>query len=128
MLNGGASLEYFKMLADDPKNAIIFVGYNSASSLGRRVQNGLKEVPLPDEDGKLMPLKINMNVQTVEGFSGHSDRRQLISFVENMRPRPRTIFTMHGEEQKCEDIARTLGRIIHADARAPMNLDSIRLK
>ncbi|MFI5412825.1 MAG: MBL fold metallo-hydrolase RNA specificity domain-containing protein, partial [Candidatus Micrarchaeales archaeon] len=128
MMNGGASLEYFKRLADDPKNTIIFVGYNSSNSLGRRIQNGLKEVPLPDENGKLLPVKINMNIKTVEGFSGHSDRHQLISFVENLRPRPKNIFTMHGEESKCEDLARSLGRIMHCDARAPMNLDSIRLK
>jgi hypothetical protein len=128
MLNGGASLDYFRMLAEDPRNSMIFVGYNSVNSMGRRVQNGMREVPLPDEDGKLMPVKVNMNVKTVEGFSGHSDRRQLISFVENMRPRPRAIFTMHGEEQKCEDLARTLGRVMHVDARAPMNLDSVRLK
>jgi hypothetical protein len=129
MLNGGASLEYFKRLADDPKNTIIFVGYNSANSMGRRVQNGVKEVALPDSDGHLTPIKINMNVRTVEGFSGHSDRRQLLSFVQNLKPRPRNIYTMHGEEAKCEDLARTLGRMIHAEeARAPMNLDSIRLK
>jgi len=128
MMNGGASLEYFKRLADDPKNTILFVGYNSSNSLGRRIQNGLKEVGLPDENGKLQTVKVNINVKTVEGFSGHSDRHQLIQFVENLRPRPKTIFTMHGEEQKCEDLARTLGRIVHADARAPMNLDSIRLK
>ena len=42
MMNGGASLEYFKALAEDPKNTMIFVGYNSASSLGRRIQNGLE--------------------------------------------------------------------------------------
>ncbi|MGC9190944.1 MAG: beta-CASP ribonuclease aCPSF1, partial [Candidatus Micrarchaeia archaeon] len=31
MLNGGASLDYFRMLAEDPKNTMIFVGYNSAN-------------------------------------------------------------------------------------------------
>ncbi|MGC8647631.1 MAG: beta-CASP ribonuclease aCPSF1 [Candidatus Micrarchaeia archaeon] len=128
MLNGGASLEYLRMLAEDPKNALVFVGYNSSNSLGRRIQNGLREVPLPDEDGKLMTVKINMNVATVEGFSGHSDRRQLMGFVENLRPRPKSVFTMHGEEQKCEDLARSIGRMLHVEARAPMNLDSIRLK
>jgi len=35
---------------------------------------------------------------------------------------------MHGEEQKCEDLARSIGRMLHIEARAPMNLDSIRLK
>jgi predicted metal-dependent RNase len=48
--------------------------------------------------------------------------------VEKLNVRPKSIFTMHGEEQKCEDLARTLGRIVHAESRAPMNLDSIRLK
>ncbi len=128
MLNGGSSLEYFKKLADDPKNALIFVGYNSAGSLGRRLQNNLKEVPILDENNKIVPLKVNMHVYTVEGFSGHSDRRQLIDFVKDLRPKPSEIFTMHGEEQKCEDLANVLRRITNADARAPMNLDSIRLK
>ncbi len=128
MMNGGASVEYFKRLADDPKNTIIFVGYNSSNSLGRRIQNGVKEVPLPDENGKLQTIKVNMGIKTVEGFSGHSDRHQLIQFVENLRPKPHSIFTMHGEESKCEDLARSLSRILHVDARAPMNLDTIRLK
>jgi KH/beta-lactamase-domain protein len=128
MMNGGASLEYFKRLADDARNTIVFVGYNSSNSLGRRIQNGVKEIPLPDENGKLLPVKVNMGIKTVEGFSGHSDRHQLIQFVENLRPKPKSIFTMHGEESKCEDLARSLGRIMHCEARAPMNLDTIRLK
>ncbi len=128
MMNGGASVEYFKRMADDPKNTLVFVGYNSAGSMGRRIQNGVSEVALPDENGKLAPIKVNMNIKTVEGFSGHSDRHQLMSFVQKLSAKPKNIFTMHGEEQKCEDLARTLGRLVHADARAPMNLDSIRLK
>lgn len=128
MLNGGASLEYFKALADDPKNTVIFVGYNSANSLGRRLQNGTSEIALPDVDGKLESLKIRLNIKTVDGFSGHSDRHQLMSFVDNLRPRPSTIFTMHGEESKCDDLARALGKREHADSRSPMNLDTIRLK
>ena len=35
---------------------------------------------------------------------------------------------MHGEEQKCEDLARSMGMKFHLEARAPMNLDSIRFK
>ena len=56
MLNGGASLEYFKALAYDEKNMVIFVGYNSVNSLGRRVQNGISEMVLPAEDGKMAHL------------------------------------------------------------------------
>jgi hypothetical protein len=129
MLNGGTALEYFKAMAEDEKNAIVFVGYNSVNSLGRKVQNGFKEIALPGEDGKLVPVQIKMQVRTIEGFSGHSDRRQLMNFVQSLRPgQPKKIFTMHGEEQKCEDLARSLAMKFHVEGRAPMNLDSIRFK
>jgi len=128
MLNGGASLAYFKEMAEDPKNMLVFVGYNSANSLGRRIQNKVTEIALPGEDGKLEQIKLKMQVRTVEGFSGHSDRRQLIDFVKNIRPSPKKIFTMHGEESKCEDLSRVLGNMMHVESRSPMNLDSQRLK
>jgi hypothetical protein len=128
MLNGGVSLEYFKAMAEDPKNMVIFVGYNSSGSLGRRVQNKLSEVALPGEDGKLQQIKINAQIKTVEGFSGHSDRRQIVDFVRNLRPSPRKIFTMHGEESKCEDLARALGNMMHVESRSPMDLDTMRFK
>ncbi len=128
MLNGGASVEYFRRLAGDERNSLIFVGYNSANSLGRKIQNGVKEVPLPDEDGKFVTTEVKMGVNVVEGFSGHSDRRQLLDFAKHLTVKPKNIFTMHGEESKCVDLADTLGRTLHANARAPMNLDTIRLK
>ena len=128
MLNGGASLAYFKEMAEDPKNLLVFVGYNSANSLGRRIQNKVTEIALPGEDGKLEQMRVKMQVKTVEGFSGHSDRRQLIDFVKNIRPSPKKIFTMHGEESKCEDLSRVLGNMMHVESRSPMNLDSQRLK
>ena len=128
MLSGGPSVYYLNALAHDPKNAIIFVGYQSALSLGRRIQRGQKEVPTTGPDGKLASLKVNMSVHTVEGYSGHSDRKQLVNFVRNMRPSPERVFTMHGDESKCDDLARSLGRMMHIEARAPMDLDAIRLK
>jgi predicted metal-dependent RNase len=128
MLSGGPSVEYLKLMAGDPRNTLIFVGYQSALSLGRRIQNGGREIPMLGESGKLETLKINMRVETVEGFSGHSDRNQLINFIRNIRPRPERIFMLHGDEMKCEELARAVNRITHLETRAPMNLDAIRLK
>ena len=57
MLNGGTALEYFKGMAEDPKNSLIFVGYNSINSLGRKIQNGFKQIALQGEDGKMEPAE-----------------------------------------------------------------------
>ncbi len=127
MLTGGPSNEYLKLMAEDQRNSLFFVGYQAPTSVGRKIQSGEKEIPYTDDEGRLRSLKINMQHETIEGFSGHSDRRQLIAFVRDMNQRFRHIFTMHGEPQKCDDLARTLGHIFHTEARAPMNLDGIRI-
>jgi len=128
MLSGGSSVEYLRMLAHDPKNALLFVGYQGAMTLGRRIQGGEREVPILNDQKKLDSLKINMQVHTVDGYSGHSDRAQLLAFLRNLRPRPQRIFTMHGDEAKTEEFARTINHMMHVETRAPMNLDSIRLR
>lgn len=128
MLTGGTSLELLKQMAGDERNTIIFVGYQSALSLGRKIQNGLKELPVPNSSGKTDTLKVNMQVETVEGYSGHSDRAQLLAYARNLRPKPTRIFTNHGDEARTEDLARTLNRMLHSETRAPMNLDTIRLR
>ncbi|MFH0713245.1 MAG: MBL fold metallo-hydrolase RNA specificity domain-containing protein, partial [Candidatus Micrarchaeota archaeon] len=128
MLTGGTSVEFLKMLAHDERNSLIFVGYQGASSLGRKIQMGSKEVPLLNDKNKLDSLKINFQVESADAFSGHSDRLQLISYVRALRPKPLRILTVHGEESKCDDLSRSLSRIIHVESRAPMDLDTTRLK
>lgn len=128
MLTAGPSVEFLKLMAGDPKNALIFVGYQAATSLGRKIQNGDKEVPVLNHDHKLDSLKIALSTQTVEGFSGHSDRMQLMNFMRAIKPRPNRFFMVHGEDSKCDNLSRTASKMLHLDSRAPMNLDSIRLR
>lgn len=128
MLTGGPSLTYFKLLAPDERNSIIFVSYQIPGTLGRRVLNGMKEIPIISEDGKSEVIKVNMNVFSVEGFSGHSDRRQLLGFVKRISPKPNKIFVCHGEENKVINLAETFSKIFKINAYAPNNMDVIRLK
>ncbi len=128
MLVGGPSVEYFKQLAADPKNSMIFVSYQAEGTLGRQVQRGLREIPLVGEDGKTEVVNVNMQIHTIDGFSGHADRRELISYVARLRPRPERIITVHGEAHKCLDLASSIHKKFNLSTRAPSNLDAIRLK
>jgi KH/beta-lactamase-domain protein len=127
MLTGGPSVEYLKLLAEDERNVLIFVGYQAVNTLGRKIQRGDKEVAV-EEDGKLKSIKIKLRVETCEGYSGHSDRRQLIAFIKNINPSPSRIFFMHGEEKKSEDLSKYIGRITSSEVSVPMNMDVVRLK
>jgi predicted metal-dependent RNase len=128
MLSGGPSLEYLKMMADDERNTLIFVGYQSALSLGNKIQNGERDLPLAGDDGRAKLLKINMRVETADGFSGHSDRAQLMAYLRNLRPTPERIITMHGDSGKTEDLARCAGMMLRKQSSAMANLESIRLR
>jgi len=127
MMSGGPVLEYFKAWADNPLHALLFVGFQSEGSLGRRIQREAREITLMDR-GNPLTLPIKMDLETIDGFSGHSDRLQLLNFVGTMEPRPERVIVNHGEEFKCSDLASGLYKKYGIEARAPMNLETIRLK
>ncbi|MFP3165556.1 MAG: beta-CASP ribonuclease aCPSF1, partial [Acidianus sp.] len=97
MLNGGPAVEFFKAMAPDSKNSIVFVSYQAEGTLGRKVRDGAKEVQIIGRDGRVENIQINMEVKVVDGFSGHSDRRQLLKFLHDLTPKPKNIILDHGE-------------------------------
>ena len=123
MLNGGPVLEYLSNLAESEKNTLIFVGYQADGTYGRRIQKGWREVPM----GKKGSIIINMEVQTVEGFSGHADRKQLMNYVQYVQPKPERVFTIHGEESKTIDLASSIYKKFHIQTVSPQNLETYRL-
>lgn len=125
MLNGGPVMEYLKAFAPDERNTLVFVGYQAEGTLGRRLQKGWKEIPMSHE-GRTITVKVNMRIETVDGFSGHSDRRQLIEYVRRMKDRPEKILTAHGDGTKCIELASALYKKFKIETRAPMNLETVR--
>ncbi len=88
----------------------------------------MKEIPLVGEDGRTEVVNVNMEVYTIDGFSGHADRRELMNYVARLRPRPETIITVHGEAHKCLDLSSSIHKRFNIRTRAPNNLDAIRLR
>ncbi len=128
MLAGGPSVDYFRLLAPDEKNTLMFVSYQGEGTLGRRIQKGWKEVQMRTRDGKTMVVPVNMGVETVEGFSGHSDRKQILNFVKRVNPIPERILTCHGESSKCLNLASTIHKALNIDTKALMVTESIKLR
>ena len=72
-----------------------------------------------------VPVKID--IATIEGFSGHSDRVQLMNYVASLDPRPQRIILNHGEESKIVDLSSSLHKRFNLESRAPFNLEAIRV-
>ncbi len=126
MMSGGPVMEYFRGWAGDEKNALLFVGYQAEGTFGKRLQRGLTDVSYSD-GGRTVSVRVRLEVATVEGFSGHSDRNQLMNYVASLSVRPRRIIVNHGEESRAVDLGSSLRHRFGVDAQVPFNLEAARL-
>ena len=127
MLVGGASVEYLKHLAENPKNLLVFGCFQGAGSLGRQIQEGKKEVSLGGDYQK-DNVKVNLQIETLNGLSSHSGRNELMQYVSRLIPRPKKIVISHGEPSRCLDLASSIHRAHKIETMVPRNLETIRLK
>lgn len=78
----------------NPKNTILFVGYQAPGTLGRKIVDGAKTVKIFGEE-----VAVNARVEYIEGYSGHADQAGLLHFVDSFVKKPNYIFLVHGEEE-----------------------------
>ncbi|MFA5452302.1 MAG: MBL fold metallo-hydrolase [Candidatus Methanomethylophilaceae archaeon] len=91
MLDGGPVLGYLKRLKDDPRNAVLLVGYQAEDTNGRLLMDsGCVMV-----EGEM--IKINCEIQKFD-FSAHADHPQLIQFIRDCNPE--NIIIMHSETRE----------------------------
>lgn len=128
MLVGGASVEYFREFAPNKKNSLLFVCYQGLGSLGRQVQDGLKETKMTDREGKEEEVKVLLEVNTITGFTAHSGRNELLNFVNRCIPKSKRVIVNHGEASKCLDLASSIYKLSRSETIAPRNLETIRLR
>lgn len=127
MLVGGASVEYFKEFAGNKNNSIIFVCYQGVGSLGRQVQDGIKETKMI-VDGKEEIVQVNLEINTIAGFTAHAGRNEIMSFFNNMKPKPKRVIINHGEISKSLDLASALYKLNRIETNVPRTLETLRLK
>ena len=128
MLTGGPAVEYFRLLCGDKRNSVIFTSYLLQGTLGYRlVHGGLKEVAFTNSQGRYEVYKVNAEIYSIEGFSGHSDFNQLMLFLRRIRPKPHKIIIGHGERIKSQQLANSIFKTFGIKAEVPANLDALRI-
>jgi len=126
MVTGGPIMSWLEHLGPQEDNQMIFVGYQAQGTMGRRIQSGWDEIPVGGSGGRTQHLQLNMDVATVDGFSGHADRQGLENFVRTMNPRPEKVLCVHGDERSTQDLSSALYHDYNMRTFAPKNLETFR--
>jgi len=94
MCTGGRILHHFKNRIWNPKNSIIFVGFQAYGTLGRKIVEGAEWIKLYHEK-----IKVNAKIYTINGFSAHADQKELLEWMKAFEELG-NIYLIHGEKDK----------------------------
>lgn len=101
MCEAGRIRHHLKHNLWNPKNSIVFVGYQGQGTLGRSLIEGIKMVTLFGEE-----IQVNAEIHNLEGFSGHADQNGLFAWLAHFQQKPKEIFLVHGEEDSKKDFEK----------------------
>ncbi|HKQ59183.1 MAG TPA: MBL fold metallo-hydrolase [Candidatus Eisenbacteria bacterium] len=114
MCEGGRILHHLRHGLPDPRNTVLFAGFQAEGTLGRRLRDGIKMVNIFGE-----PVNVAAEITAIDGFSAHADQHELVEWVAALDPRPRRVYLVHGEIGPAEALAVALRTRIGVDVRIP---------
>lgn len=114
MASGGRVLHHLKAFAPDPKNTILFSGFQAAGTRGRKMLQGAREVKI---HGQWIPVRAE--VADLSMLSAHADADELMLWLRGFRRKPDRVFIVHGEDDASEALRVRIDRELGWDATVP---------
>jgi metallo-beta-lactamase family protein len=103
MCEAGRILHHLKNGIGDPKNTVLFVGYCAENTLGRKIREGMKEVPIFGE-----PYHVRAKIEKIDSFSGHADHSELLEYFAKITGSKAKVFLVHGETENSQKLKDAL--------------------
>jgi metallo-beta-lactamase family protein len=103
MATGGRVVHHLRNRLPDPRNAVVFVGYQAQGTRGRLLQEGAREVSIYGQE-----VRVRAHIHTLSGLSAHADVAEILDWLGHFEAPPRTTYLVHGEPRSAEALAATL--------------------
>ena len=123
MATGGRVLHHLKVFAPDPRNTILFAGYQAAGTRGAALVAGAESVKI---HGGYVP--INAEVKNLHMLSAHADRTEILNWLGNFEKPPRMTFITHGEPVASDALRLAIEEQYKWTTRVPEHLERASLK
>jgi metallo-beta-lactamase family protein len=122
MMTGGRILHHALRLLPDENATVVFVGYQAAGTLGRRVFDGEKQVKVLGQW-----ITVRCRIEKIGSFSAHADWKEVVRWLEDMPAAPRKVFVTHGEPAAAEAMAGHLRDRFHWQIEVPQYSEKFEL-
>lgn len=122
MCNGGRIVHHLKHRLPDPKNTVLFVGYQAQGTRGRALVEGKKEIKIHGN-----PVPVRAQIVSIDGLSAHGDRDELLRWLSNFQRSPQQVFIVHGEPQASQALQKHIQAQLGWKTHLPQYLETVTL-
>lgn len=122
MVTGGRIMHHIRERIVDPRNTVLFIGYQAEGTRGRTILEGAESVRMFGES-----VPINAKIERIEGFSGHADYREMLAWLMGFNKEPERVFLVHGEPEAAEAMAGHIREQYKWDVTVPAEGDHVLL-
>jgi metallo-beta-lactamase family protein len=103
MVTGGRIQHHLSQRLPDPKNLVLFIGFQAPGTRGFTIKSGAGEVKMY---GQMVPIRAQ--VATLEQFSDHADTPELLEWLRTFQNQPKTTYLVHGEPDASSQLRDTM--------------------
>ena len=122
MATGGRVLHHLAAALPDPRNTVLFVGYQAAGTRGRQLVDGAKEVRIHGRS-----VSVNANIAKIDSMSAHADRGEILRWLGTLASAPRRVCLVHGEPGPMDMLKATIRERLSWTPHAPEHGETIEL-
>lgn len=119
MATGGRVLHHIKQFAPDPRNLILFAGYQAGGTRGADLVRGAKMLKM---HGRQVP--VNAEVAMLEGMSAHADQEEIVSWLKGMNNSPKKVFVTHGEPEGASALQFAIKEKLGWESEIPQHMEA----
>jgi metallo-beta-lactamase family protein len=112
MVTGGRILHHLSQRLPDPKNTILFIGFQAPGTRGSTIKSGAREVKI---FGDFVPIRAQIAV--LEQFSDHADTPELLEWLRTFPKKPSVTYLVHGEPAASSQLRETMTRELGWDVQ-----------
>ncbi|HVL74391.1 MAG TPA: MBL fold metallo-hydrolase [Noviherbaspirillum sp.] len=123
MATGGRVLHHLKAFAPDPRNTILFAGFQAGGTRGAAMLAGADAIKI---HGEYVPVRAK--VVQIENLSAHADADEILAWLRNFETAPREVFLTHGEPHAADVLRRRIEEELHWRCRVPEYLEGVALR
>ncbi len=122
MATGGRVLHHLKAALPDPRNTVLFAGYQAVGTRGRSLVDGAQAVKI---HGQMIPVRAR--IELVESMSAHADSNEILRWLGGFVHPPRRTFIVHGEVPAMEALSQSIRAKLGWETYMPRHLEKVEL-